>query len=112
MEKTIDITVKEVLKRTVSIEADNVSDAVQKVNKMYDNEEIVLDYEDLYSSDILPTDEDENPFEDLTSSECAEILNLLKSSFVDIDFKYVNLTNIEKTNISEKTFNKLTNMYN
>lgn len=112
MEKTIEITVKEVLKRTVSIEADNVSDAVQKANEMYDNEEIVLDYEDLYSTDVLSADEDENPFEDLTSIECAEILNLLESSFVDIDFKYANLTNIEKMNISERTFNKLTNMYN
>ena len=42
----IDIEVKEILSRVVTVNADSVDDAINIVVDMYDNEEIVLDYND------------------------------------------------------------------
>ncbi len=42
----IDIEVKEILSRVISVEANTVDDAISKVEDMYNNEEIVLDYAD------------------------------------------------------------------
>lgn len=38
-----DITVIETLSRTVSVDAENYDDALEKVEDMYDRQEIVLD---------------------------------------------------------------------
>jgi hypothetical protein len=45
-------TIKEVLKRTVEVKASNQADAYIKVENLYNDEEIVLDYNDLWSVDI------------------------------------------------------------
>ncbi len=41
-----DITVIETLSRTVSVDAENYDDALEKVEDMYDRQEIVLDSSD------------------------------------------------------------------
>lgn len=41
-----DITVIETLSRTVSVDAENYDDALEKVEDMYDKQEIVLDSSD------------------------------------------------------------------
>lgn len=43
----------EVYKRTVEIDADNFSDALDIAEDMIKNEEVVLDYNDLCYSDIV-----------------------------------------------------------
>lgn len=42
----IDIKVTEVLSRIVSVEANSIEEAIEFVEKMYNKEEIVLDYSD------------------------------------------------------------------
>ena len=46
MKKAYAITVREVLQRTVCVYADDLDDAIEKVDEAYRKEEIVLDYED------------------------------------------------------------------
>ena len=41
-----DITVIETLSRTVSVDAENYDEALEKVEKMYDSQEIILDSSD------------------------------------------------------------------
>lgn len=41
-----DITVIETLSRTVSVDAENYGDALEKVEDMYDRQEIILDSSD------------------------------------------------------------------
>ncbi len=48
------IEVQELLSRTINIQADNLEEAISIVNKMYKQEEIVLDYSDLKIQDIIP----------------------------------------------------------
>ena len=47
-----DVEITEYLQRTISIEAKNESDAVDKVEEMYDKEEIVLDSSDFITKEI------------------------------------------------------------
>ncbi|MBV6493965.1 MAG: hypothetical protein LDLANPLL_01989 [Turneriella sp.] len=54
--KTFKIEVQELLSRTVDIEAKNIGEAIEKVNQMYNSEEIILDYNDLSKSEIIPND--------------------------------------------------------
>ena len=53
------VTVREILERQINITAPTEIDAVKKVQEMYNNEEIVLDYSD-HSSD---TEFDVKPLE-------------------------------------------------
>lgn len=54
MEETkFKVEVQEVLSRIVEIEAKNVDDAILKVKKRYQNEEIVLDSDDFVSNEIV-----------------------------------------------------------
>ena len=56
MKKAYAITVKEVLERTVCVYAEDLDDAIDKVEKAYRKEEIVLDYEDFCGyPDIEPS---------------------------------------------------------
>ena len=48
------IMVREVLEREVEVTADTDADAVMQVEDQYHDEEIVLDYSDLVSTDIVP----------------------------------------------------------
>ena len=44
--KTFEIIVQELLSRTISVQAQNIEEAIEKVNQMYRKTEIVLDAED------------------------------------------------------------------
>lgn len=46
------IKIEESLSRVIEIEAENINDAIGKVDQMYSNEDIVLDYNDLDYTDI------------------------------------------------------------
>jgi hypothetical protein len=54
--ETFKIEVQELLSRTVDIEAKNIEEAIEKVNQMYNSEEIILDYNDLSKREIIPND--------------------------------------------------------
>ena len=46
------ISVREILKRTVIVEAENIEEAIQKVEEAVEREEIILDYDD---REIIPS---------------------------------------------------------
>lgn len=48
------IKVTEVLERVVTVDANTADDAVEQVEQQYNNEDIVLDYNDHVSTDIVP----------------------------------------------------------
>ena len=52
--ETFKIEIQELLSRTLMIEADNINEALDKVQKMYTEEQIVLDYTDLTNQEIIP----------------------------------------------------------
>ena len=49
------ISVREILKRTVIVEAENIDEAIQKVNTAYEQEKIVLDADDYDETEIEPS---------------------------------------------------------
>jgi len=49
------ISVREILKRTVIVEAENLEEAIQKVNDAYEREKIVLDVDDYDETEIEPS---------------------------------------------------------
>lgn len=51
--KTFEIEIKEVLSRVININAENSMKAVSIVEELYNKEEIVLDYNDLKSKEII-----------------------------------------------------------
>jgi len=53
------VNIKEILSRTVEIEADSLEDANRKVNELYDAEEIVLDFSDWQETIIDEAEEAE-----------------------------------------------------
>ncbi|MBN2777956.1 MAG: DpnD/PcfM family protein [Bacteroidales bacterium] len=50
--ETFKIEIKETLATTINIEAENQSDAILKVERMYRNQEVVLDAEDYCTTEI------------------------------------------------------------
>lgn len=50
------INVKEILKRTVIVEAENIDEAIQKVKEAVENEELILEYDDYAYREILPSE--------------------------------------------------------
>lgn len=50
------ISVKEILKRTVIVEAGNLEEAIQKVENAVEREEIVLDVDDYDDREIVPSE--------------------------------------------------------
>jgi hypothetical protein len=60
--KTFEIEVQEILSRVISVEAENPTEAISTVEKLYKNEEIVLDYNDFKYREIKPLgfNEDKN----------------------------------------------------
>ena len=48
------ISVREILKRTVIVEAENIEEAIQKVKDAVEREEIILDYDDYNDREIVP----------------------------------------------------------
>lgn len=51
---TFKIEIQELLSRTIDIQAQDVEEAIEKANKMYNSEEIILDYNDLKKREIIP----------------------------------------------------------
>jgi len=52
--ETFEIIVQELLSRTISVQAQNIEEAIEKVNQMYRKTEIVLDVEDFLKKEIIP----------------------------------------------------------
>lgn len=54
------ISVREILKRTVIVEADSLEEAIQKVESAVERDEIVLDVDDYDDREIVPSEYFEN----------------------------------------------------
>lgn len=54
------ISVIEILKRTVIVEADDLEEAMQKVEEAVERDEIILDYDDYNDREITPSEYFEN----------------------------------------------------
>lgn len=50
------ISVREILKRTVIVEAENIEEAIKKVEKAVEREEIILDVDDYDDREIVPSE--------------------------------------------------------
>lgn len=50
------ISVREILKRTVIVEAENMEEAIQKVGDAVEREEIILDVDDYDDREIVPSE--------------------------------------------------------
>ena len=50
------ISVREILKRTVIVEAENIEEAIQKVEEAVGRDEIVLDVDDYDDREIVPSE--------------------------------------------------------
>ena len=50
------ISVREILKRTVIVEAENLEEAIQKVEDAVKREEIILDVDDYDDREIVPSE--------------------------------------------------------
>ena len=50
------ISVKEILKRTVIVEAETLAEAIQKVEEAVEREEIILDVDDYDDREIIPSE--------------------------------------------------------
>lgn len=50
------ISVREISKRTVIVEADNIAEAIQKVEEAVEREEIILDVDDYDDREIVPSE--------------------------------------------------------
>lgn len=54
--KRYGISVSEILKRTVIVEAENLKEAIQKVEDAVEREEIILDVDDYDDREIIPSE--------------------------------------------------------
>ncbi len=50
------ISVREILKRTVIVEADSLEEAIQKVESAVERDEIILDVDDYDDREIVPSE--------------------------------------------------------
>lgn len=50
------ISVREILKRTVIVEAENIEEAIQKVEEAVECDEILLDIDDYDDREIIPSE--------------------------------------------------------
>ncbi len=50
------ISVREILKRTVIVEAENLEEAIQKVEDAVERDEIILDVDDFDDREIVPSE--------------------------------------------------------
>jgi len=50
------ISVREILKRTVIVEAENLQEAIQKVEDAVERDEIILDVDDYDDREIVPSE--------------------------------------------------------
>lgn len=85
--KTYKVTVTETLQRTITVNAEDELDAVQKVQDMYNNEEIVLDSEDHINTDIDVKNIDKNIEESQDGISLDTIQDLLDGKEeMDLDY--------------------------
>ncbi len=84
--KTYKVTVTETLQRTITVNAEDELDAVQKVKDMYNNEEIVLDSEDHINTDIDVKNIDKNINANKDDISLEDLQNLLdEKDTIDMD---------------------------
>ena len=84
--QTYKVTVTETLQRTITVNAEDELDAVQKVQDMYNNEEIVLDSEDHINTDIDVKNIDKNINANKDDISLEELQNLLdEKDIIDMD---------------------------
>lgn len=84
--QTYKVTVTETLQRTITVNAEDELDAVQKVQDMYNNEEIVLDSEDHINTDIDVKNIDKNINANKDDISLEKLQNLLdEKDTIDID---------------------------
>lgn len=84
--KTYKVTVTETLQRTITVNAEDELDAVQKVQDMYNNEEIVLDSEDHINTDIDVKNIDKNINANKDDISLEDLQNLLdEKDTIDMD---------------------------
>lgn len=50
------ISVREILKRTIIVDAENLEDAIQKVEDAVERDEIILDVDDYDEREIVPSE--------------------------------------------------------
>ena len=50
------ISVREILKKTVIVEAENLEEAIQKVEEAVERDEIILDVDDYDDREIIPSE--------------------------------------------------------
>lgn len=50
------ISVREILKRTVIVDAENIDEAIEKVNIAIEQEKIILDVDDYDDREIIPSE--------------------------------------------------------
>jgi hypothetical protein len=50
------ISIREILKRTVIVEAENIEEAIQKVEEAVKRDEIILDVDDYDDREIMPSE--------------------------------------------------------
>ena len=50
------ISVREILKRTVIVEAENIEEAIQKVEEAVERDEIILNVDDYDDREIMPSE--------------------------------------------------------
>ena len=54
------VIVREVLEREVRVKANDIEEAFDKVEEMYDNEDVVLDADDHISTDLIWNNKERN----------------------------------------------------
>lgn len=72
MMKTYELEIHEILARIVKVKAESEEQAIEKVQEMYDNEEIVLDWSNCVSSEIDFVREIDNKLNNENVRRCSE----------------------------------------
>lgn len=67
--KEYTVSIREILIRDVKVRAKSEVDAIEKINDMYTNSEIILDYDDFVDMDIKVCDEVGNKLIDWDNSD-------------------------------------------
>lgn len=84
----IDVKVKEVLSRTISLDAESTEDAISQVEDMYYKEKMVLDYSDFDGNVII--EKKENNFDSRKDMLINKILQYMikeeKKHYEELDF--------------------------
>ncbi len=70
----IDIKITEILSKVISVNAISMEEAITMVKKMYQNEDIVLDYSDFDNLIIERQEDDFNSYKDLLINKVIQYL--------------------------------------